>query len=122
MNTYKDPSNNNNITIMASEIGGCFKNCSMFNFTQGYDGNDGCICRENMVWDGKNNICKIDCKKLENGMELVVYPNGTQACTCAGTYNWVWQNMECGKNCENVTHVNRTKYSTAIECPCVNNF
>ena len=47
-------------------------------------------------------------------MNLTIFPNGTQVCSCAGNYNWVWQNMECGKNCNNVSYVNRTKYSTAI--------
>lgn len=94
----------------------------MYNFTKGYDGNDGCICRENMVWDSKANMCKLDCSKITNAINLVIYPNGTQACTCTMLYNWVPENIECGRNCDNVDYVNKTKYSTSISCPCINKF
>jgi hypothetical protein len=54
----------NNITIMSSDIGGCIRNCTMYNFTQGYDGKDGCICRENMIWNSTTNKCILNCTKI----------------------------------------------------------
>jgi hypothetical protein len=49
----------------------------MYNFTQGYDDNDGCICRENMIWNMSTSRCMLNCNKIINGGDLITYSNGT---------------------------------------------
>lgn len=73
-----------------------------------------------MVWDLDR--CKLNCRKIKNGVALVVDNNGTESCTCTLNYHWVPFNRECGRNCDNLPYVNGSKYPTTLSCPCINNF
>ena len=45
-----------------------------------------------MVWDLDK--CKLNCRKIKNGVALVVDNNGTESCTCTLNYHWVPFNRE----------------------------
>lgn len=48
--------------------------------------------------------------------------NGIESCSCSLTYSWVPQNKECGRNCDGINFVNKSKYPTTLSCPCIDHF